>query len=108
GNWTAGGNPAGTIYLAQIALDAGFTAPTSSSTVNTSAIFSSLSSNTTYYMRVSAINQAGIATTPTDLPTIRTLPGAPTALAFSGVSPTGLQANWNAPANSAGNSYQAI
>ena len=94
-NWTANGNPSGTSYLAQISQDPGFSSSTTVTTSNLSVTFPNLNPNTTYFMQVSAVNQAGIVTTPTTLAPARTLPGAPTPAPFTNVSPTALQANWN-------------
>ena len=55
-NWTANGNPLGTSYIAQISNDPNFGSITSSTTINTFGTFAALVPNTTYYMRVQAVN----------------------------------------------------
>ena len=108
-NWGANNNPAGiTSYRADISQDAGFASFTPIITTNTFVTFPSLTSNTTYFMRVSAINQAGVVTTPQILASARTLPGAPGILPFTNISPSQLQANWSAPSGGSDNSYLAI
>ena len=107
-NWTANGNPPGTQYLAQISLNQAFTSPVSITTTSLSAVFTGLTPDTTCYLQVSAINQVGIVTAPTPLPTVRTLPGAPGVLPFTNISPSQIQANWSAPSNGSDNSYLAI
>ena len=93
-NWGSNNNPVSiTSYRADISQDAGFVSFTPFITTNTFVTFSSLTSNTTYFMRVSAVNQVGVVTTPpTNLQTARTLPGAPGALPFTNISPSQLQA----------------
>ena len=66
--WGANGNGPDTWYTAQAATDAGFTAVLGSSvTRNTTAVISGLPSNTLYYTRVRAVNQAGTPTAWVDL-----------------------------------------
>jgi len=109
-NWSANNNPApATSYRADISQDAGFVSYTPFTTTNLSFTFPNLTPNTTYYLRVSAINQAGVTTPPpTLLSTTRTLPGVPGSLPFTNISPSQIQANWSAPSNGADNSYRAI
>ena len=61
--WSAGGNPAGTRYEAQVATTASFgNVNASSVTLSTSASFSGLLSAATFYARVRAYNGNGTAT----------------------------------------------
>jgi hypothetical protein len=71
-NWLANGNPAGTLYHAQVSTSASFMPALSSDTYRTSAGFTRLASGTTYYSRVAAINGSGIMTSYADLGFITT------------------------------------
>jgi hypothetical protein len=106
-NWTANGNPAGTTYVAQISIDPGFGTFTSSTTSNTFATFNSLSTNTTYYMRVQAISQGGTHTGFTPLPAALTLANPPGAAAPTNILATQITANWNTNGNPVGTPYIA-
>jgi hypothetical protein len=88
------GTPAGTTYVAQISIDPGFGTFTSSTTSNTFATFNSLSTNTTYYMRVQAISQGGTHTGFTPLPAALTLANPPGAAAPTNILATQITANW--------------
>lgn len=58
--WQANANPGGTLYQATISTDVSFGAFSSSSaTTATSAVFSGLIANTTYFARVRAVNSSG-------------------------------------------------
>ncbi|TPW18296.1 MAG: hypothetical protein FD126_3480, partial [Elusimicrobia bacterium] len=60
--WSASGNPAGTPYEAQAAVDAGFASVLASSvTRSTSTTFAGLLSASTFYARVRALNGNGLA-----------------------------------------------
>ena len=61
-NWLPNGNPAGTLYRAQVSASSAFTSVISSDTYNAAAAFSGLVSNTLYYARVAAINANGLIT----------------------------------------------
>jgi hypothetical protein len=55
--WGANSNPAGTLYQVEVATTVGFgTLTTSLSTTSLTATFAPLSQNTTYFVRVSALN----------------------------------------------------
>src|SRR5581483_6440508 len=102
-NWTANGNPAGTQYQADISTDNFTSVNASSVTANTFALFSGLNANTTYYLRASVQGSGSFAS----LGTAITLANPPIAAAYSGVSSSGLQANWTANGNPAGTTYLA-
>lgn len=55
--WLPDSNPDDTLYLAELDDDPAFGSPASSATVLSSATFSSLTPNTTYYPRVTAYNR---------------------------------------------------
>ena len=103
-NWTANGNPAGTTYTAQISLSSTFaTVLASSSTKNTFATFSGLTSNTSYFVRVQAPSSAF-----TLLGQVNTNAFVPLPAAFSAVTTSQIQANWAANGNPNGTSYKVI
>jgi len=106
-NWTANGNPTGTTYIAQISVDPGFNTITSSTTSNAFATFAGLVSNTTYYMRVQALNAGGAPTGFTTLPSALTLANAPVVAAPTNILTTQITANWGANGNPAGTTYLA-
>jgi len=54
-NWTANGNPTGTMYMAQVSTDAFVTVVAASQTLNVSAGFSNLTPNTAYALRVGVL-----------------------------------------------------
>src|SRR5262249_25859230 len=86
-NWTAGTNPVGTSYIAQVSTDALFNAITSSAnTTNTSAVFPGLTPYTTYFARVQAVNFGGSPTLFTLLGSTTTAANPPTQLAFTNVT----------------------
>ena len=111
-NWGNNNNPPGTTYVAQISVDPGFSSGPSSSTVNTFAAFLGLLPDTTYFMRVQAVNAAGIPTLPfTLLPSAVThenAPAAPGGAAFSNVTSTQIQTNWTTSGNPSDTLYHVI
>ena len=100
-NWSANGNPAGTLYRVYVStaynplLPAGAVS-TSSDTYNTWLSSSGLSSNTTYYFRVAGVNKDGVATAYTTARATSTLVSAPLAAGFGPVSASAVQFNWAA------------
>lgn len=108
-NWTSGGNPAGTRYVAQLDDDPGFgSIDASSDTLNVFAALTGLAANTTWYARVRAFNAAGTGSGQTSLPATATLAAPPAAAAYSSVAGSSLQANWTAGGNPAGTRYEVI
>src|SRR5205814_140922 len=100
-SWGANGNPNWTTYLAQSSTDNFATVNASSQTYNTSAPFTGLVSNDTYYSQVKAIANNGQSTAFTALPTTWTL----VALPLSGTPAVGtssVTANWSANGDAAG------
>jgi len=87
-NWGADGNAGTTLYLAQISTNNFASINASSATLNASAVFTGLVSNTTYYFHVEAIGNGGLATAFTVLPTTATLllPPGLAAQGFSAVA----------------------
>ncbi|HCC49303.1 MAG TPA: hypothetical protein DEQ38_14500, partial [Elusimicrobia bacterium] len=107
-SWENGGNPAGTVYTAEISRD-GFVSLTGS--VQTSALnapFASLTSNTVYQARVHAVNFAGIPgqySSPIVSTATAISPAANVAVPFQNLSANALAFNWGSGGNSAGTSY---
>ena len=112
-SWTAGGNPAGTLYEAQASRGADFFSQVvvSSFTANTSATFNSLTPNSVYYARVRAISHGGqpVPTAYRTLSSTGTLasPVSPVAPFFQAVSSASLAALFDSGANAAGTGYVA-
>ena len=107
-NWIANGNPPGTTYVAQISIDPGFSSGTSSDTTSNNFLtFPGLVPNTTYYMRVQALNYNNAATGFTPLPSALTLANPPIAAAPTNIQATQITANWLANGNPVGTTYIA-
>ena len=108
-NWTANGNPAGTVYQVQIATDPAFGSLTASAlTVSLNSIFAGLSPNTTYYGQVAAFSvNTSTYTAYTGLGSSATLANAPTAPATVAVTTGSVIFAWNANSNPAGTVYNA-
>lgn len=107
--WASGGNAAGTFYQARVSSDSFATVNASSTTLNLSAEFTSLQSNTTYYFQVRALGHDGRATAFAALPTTTTLllpPSAP-AQPFVSVQLASVAFQWGNGGNGAGTLYQA-
>jgi len=100
--WSAGANPAWTIYEFEISTDSAFGAFTSSGTgAGTSAEFTGLSSWTQYYGRARAVNGSGLKSAYTEgvsyALTLPILPsGSVTGLLGSALSATTVSWTWNA------------
>ena len=105
--WTAAANPGDTAYFPEAALDSGYTSGVVSGSWTTALAqtFSGLSADATYYLRVRAINRAGIETATTSLPETATLAAPPVSAAASNQSSTTVRANWGSGANTAPTSF---
>lgn len=104
-NWGRGLNPPDvTYYLAQISSTAFADAIFSSTTLTTSATFYGLIPNTSYYLRISALNHTSVPTIPVSLGTALTLPTTPyilaTEQAFTNYLMDGFTLNWQSNGNS--------
>ncbi|MBI4371160.1 MAG: fibronectin type III domain-containing protein, partial [Elusimicrobia bacterium] len=108
-NWGANGNAAGTLYQARISTDSFTTVNASSQTANTSATFTGLSADTTYYFQVRALANDGAATAFTALPSTMTLLQAPGAAGttFTTVDLASAAVQWTSGGNGAGTTYLA-
>ncbi len=96
-SWSAGSDPAGALYQAQISVSPTLAPVLASSiTHNTYVDFSGLSPNTTYYAQAQAIANGGTATAFAVLGATSTLaqPLAPAAVSFSAAFSTGFTANF--------------
>ncbi|OGS12676.1 MAG: hypothetical protein A2234_07855 [Elusimicrobia bacterium RIFOXYA2_FULL_58_8] len=104
-SWSAGGNPAGTLYrvLSSTASDPGApggAAVASSNTYNVSLSTSGLAADTRYYFRVAAINRNGVVTAYTAPENRATLLRfTPSTAAFTGVAESAAQFNYSANGN---------
>ncbi|MFH1723972.1 MAG: S8 family serine peptidase [Elusimicrobiota bacterium] len=97
-NWTDGGNPAGTRYLAEVSSDSAFTAGVSSSdTAATSLALSSLDANTTCYARIVAVNHSGLPSASITLATstLAQRPSPPAGDPFAAMA-TSITVTWTA------------
>ena len=99
-SWAAN-NAAGTTYGAELSADSFASVLATSVTLNTSATFSGLTANTTYYVRVQAFNWSGASTTYAASVTTATTPAPPVAAAVSGVAASAVTANWLTGGNAA-------
>jgi len=111
--WLTNGNPPDTRYLVELDNDALFTSmEPSSTTVLSSATFSGLTPNTTYYSRVTAVNRLNRAIPAVNFDPYATSAYDPEYAPFlaSEVGVSSLTARWNnvvPPVNPAGTYYQA-
>ncbi|MBI3552785.1 MAG: S8 family serine peptidase [Elusimicrobia bacterium] len=95
--WGLGPNPAGTLFLVQVSVDPtpAFSPIASSSlTRNTNGLLVGLAPNTTYYARVQAISEGGVATAFAATGSISTLAAAPTPTVFTNQTTTGFTAGF--------------
>ncbi len=105
-DWNGGSNIAGLTYIAAASTSPVFAGTVlSSSTKNFHAIFTGMSTNTSYYFRVQAAGGPYLAPA---APTA-TLAAAPTlsTASYYGVSQTGFTVSWSSGANPANTQYQA-
>lgn len=99
-NWLANGNPSATEYNVQLSTSSSYaTVNVSSRTLNTSATFYGLVSNTTFYVRVQAINNNNVGTTYAGALSTATFATTPTFVAVSAINVSSLTANWGANGN---------
>lgn len=97
--WTRNGNPDGiTLYRAQVSADAGFVAVAGSSdTYGLSAVLSGFAPNTTYYARVTAINNDGLLSDYSALGSTMTRMETPSGVYFDEVSSRAITASAYGP-----------
>ena len=105
--WNANDNPTGTQYQSFIDTQPSFATAVSSLTLNTSAVHTPLTSNTTYYLRVRARNGDGF-NTDYDASTTTVTPAAiPNNGSITSVTNVSLSIAWGADTNGSGTEYQA-
>ncbi|MFH2203946.1 MAG: right-handed parallel beta-helix repeat-containing protein [Elusimicrobiota bacterium] len=114
--WGDGGNPAGTLYEADISTDNFATLNLTSATYSTSTLFGAggeglaLLTNATHYFRVRALNSSGNPTVNTAVvstPTWATLPLS-AAAPFPNVDLSSMTYEWNPDANKPGTLYRVL
>jgi hypothetical protein len=102
--WSAAGNPPGTLYVAQISSNGSFSSlANSETTISPSATFSGLSSNTTYYARV-AVQGAGGSTAYATAAATWTWAAVPSSGSPTSIS-NSVTENWGSNGNSLGTLY---
>lgn len=107
-NWTAGLDPPGTLYTAQLSPDPAFgSGVLSSATYSTAATWTGLSPNTLYHGRVTAVSHGGVASAATPMGSTATLAQPVVALAspFSAVQSSSFTFSFSAGANPAGTRF---
>ncbi len=105
-NWSANGNPSGTLYDIALSTDSAWTGSGDQAyrVAATNYQFLGLSPNTTYYSHVRAINRSGIATTYLDLgSTVTIRVPIPSNFRFTSSAITSLTASWTASTPSGDN-----
>jgi len=105
--WGADGNPAGTLYYAEVSAQPTFGTATSSTTVLTTATVANLLSNVTYYAHVRAQNGDGAATGFDVTLTTVTPAAIPVNGLFTTVSGSTITVSWGGSTNANGTLYQA-
>ncbi len=93
-NWLPEANPPDTLYAAELADNPSFTGAVSSVTVLPAATFSGLTSNTTYYTRVTAYNRFGRAAPAVYFPEMATAAFDPAYAPFSDVGVSSVTVDW--------------
>jgi hypothetical protein len=113
-DWTAGGNPAGTLYrvvssTAPDPLSPAGAIVSSSDTFNLSLSSAGLAADTTYFFRIAALNRGGVPSAYTAAAGTATLVAFPPAFTgFSGVGASAMQYNWSHNGNAAGTLYRVV
>jgi hypothetical protein len=98
--WTGGGNPPGTVYQAEAAIDEGFsTAAGLSSGTAVTAVFGYLNPNTTYYFNLRTLGFGGQDAAFASVLSAITLTHPPASETYALVSSTGLSVFWDGNGN---------
>ncbi|MDE2490570.1 MAG: hypothetical protein KGM24_06955 [Elusimicrobia bacterium] len=109
-SWDSGApaNPSYTRYEIQLALDGGFsTGLLDGYATGTSSAPAGLSANTTYYLRVRAVNIDGVATAYTAAAATATLADVPASPSVGAVYVTSAAFSWTGGGNPAGTEFEA-
>ncbi len=103
-------NPGGTYYEAQSSTDNFATVTSTAGQVGsgTDFVFFNLLANTTHYFRIRSVNFAGAPSDYTAIASTSTLLARLSTAAFSGVTGTGLTANWGSGGNGPATQYKAV
>lgn len=112
-NWSANGNPPGTLYRVKVStvpdpLNPGGAMVMTSETYDLYLNSSGLNANTTYYIRVAGVNNSGIQTAYTAAQSTSTLAALPAGLYFSGVTSDLIRLNWSGISNGPGTIYRVL
>jgi hypothetical protein len=112
GNWTANGNPAGTLYRAAVSaapdpLNPGAAPATLLASYGLSVSSSGLAADTTYYFRVAAVNGDGVETAYTEARGTATLAAYPPLFSgFSDLMTDSIRVLWSPNGNAEGTLYR--
>ncbi|MFH1725741.1 MAG: fibronectin type III domain-containing protein, partial [Elusimicrobiota bacterium] len=114
-SWADGGNPAATLYEAQVSTDGFVSLNVSSRTADLSKLFGaggageSLNANTLHYFRVRAVNFNNVPSTFAAVSSTLTLPATPgeASPAFSAIAVSSITFAWTANSNQAQTDYTA-
>ena len=106
-NWLVNGNPAYTRFLYEHALNSSFSAGLTSSPwiTGSSHVFTGLSVNTSYYVRVRGRDQVGTETPVSSTGSVSTRAAPPGSSAPTDITATSVRARWTANGNPAGTQY---
>jgi len=106
--WSANSDPVGTSFSAEASTDSGFGAIAASSvTLNAAATISGLTPNTTYFLRVKAVNYGGVSSAYAAFVTSATDANAPTSPGAQADSSSQVTMTWAANGNPSGSLYVA-
>lgn len=98
--WDTNSNPSDTLYLVEMDDDPAYGSPeTSSTTLISSATFSGLTPNTTYYSRVTSINRLSRRTPAVDFSPTATGAYDPVPASPSGIGVSSMTLNWGRGSN---------
>jgi len=108
-NWQANSNPPDTVYFVRFSSHSDYSSAVfSSATVNTSATFTGLSPNTTYYPEMTVFNRLNVPEGPSAFNPRATLAYNPLFAAFSELGVSSITLNWVANGNLTGDTeYKA-
>jgi len=100
--WLPNSNPADTLYVAELDDNAAFSTPDSSATLLSSATFSGLTPNTTYYPRITAYNRFNRVTPTVIFSSMATGAFDPAFAVYSDIGVSSMTVNWSNGTNPLG------